>query len=153
MTLALRLATLAQKPLLAGLFETYREELVRIGATDPGVYPFFDHYWTETGRWPYLVWHEGESAGLALVYAGSISGQRADHSLAEFYIAPSHRREGIGAAAAGLIFAAHPGQWELAIYKGNAPALAFWPQAMARAGGRAPERLDRGEDWVCRFAV
>ena len=46
--------------------------------------------------------------------------------LAEFWVAPEHRRGGTGAAFARALFARLPGSWELTVLPKNTPALAFW---------------------------
>lgn len=47
-------------------------------------------------------------------------------TLAEFFVLPRHRRQGIGRGVARALFSKHPGSWRLYVDNGNRGGLAFW---------------------------
>jgi predicted acetyltransferase len=107
------------------------------GLHDPLDFPNFDLYWIEPWRSPWWLLREDACAGLALVSDRyHPSGLPVDHGLVEFYVAPEFRRKGVGLAGAGALFHALPGQWELMVSRRNPGSTAFWPRAIAAAGGR-----------------
>jgi predicted acetyltransferase len=83
-------------------------------------YRYLDHYWTEPGRFAYLITADGQIAGMALVRQGP------PHSMAEFLVMPRYRRSGVGASAAGQVFASLSGPWQVREIPGNDAAVAFW---------------------------
>lgn len=151
--IVVRLATRAEKPVLAAMLSAYLAELGQYGEVDAG-YPYFDAYWQEPeSRWPYLVTLDGEPCGFALVNRWSVSGLGMDFSVAEFYVAPDARRGGVGCEAAGRVLSARPGLWELGVLAGNEPALTFWPRAIAQTGAGAPERIEKQDEVIFRFRI
>lgn len=120
---------------------------------DPTDYPHFDAYWTDADRRPFWVLVNGETAGFALVNGHSPSGLGCDASVAEFCILPRWRRAGTGLTAARAVFATTPGLWELQVYEATAPALAFWPRAIAAAGAREVSEISLADRRVHRFRV
>ena len=90
-----------------------------------GAYPYFDAYWEEVDRLPFLIEIDGEVAGICLV-------RRRDGgwSIAEFSVVPEQRRRGVGrgavevlAARARFDGAAH---LEAKVHPNNREALPFW---------------------------
>lgn len=120
---------------------------------DPTAYPYFDAYWTEPDRRPFWIVVSGEAVGFALINRHSPSGLGCDAAVAEFCVLPPWRRAGIGLAAARAVFATTPGLWELQVYEATAPALAFWPRAIAAAGGREVTEVSLDARRVHRFRV
>jgi predicted acetyltransferase len=120
---------------------------------DPTDYPHFDAYWTEPERRPFWIVAGGQTAGFALVNRYAPSGLDCDAAVAEFCILPPWRRAGIGLAAARAVFATTPGQWELQVYEATAPALAFWPRAIAAAGARDATQVFLEHRRIHRFRV
>ena len=120
---------------------------------DPTDYPNFDAYWTEPERRPYWIQAGADRVGFALVNRYSPSGLDCDAGVAEFCILPPWRRAGIGLAAACAVFATRPGLWELQVYEATAPALAFWPRAIAAAGAREATEISLADRRVYRFRV
>ena len=117
-------------------------------------YRFFDLYWTETQtRWPYWICSDGHLVGFTLVNTWSPSGLGTDYSIAEFYITPEARRRGLGAQALIALTRQHPGRLELGILEKNAPALAFWPKAIERAGARDVSAACRANQIIYRFVM
>jgi predicted acetyltransferase len=152
MTFAVRLAVPAEKTGVADLMRRYYGELSAFGAHDD-LDPYFDLYWSEPGRWPYLVDVAGATAGFIFVNTYSPSGLGTDFSIAEFYISPGYRRQGIGTAALEYVLIHHPGQWELSILPGNRTAVSFWSRAIPAAGAVSWVQLDRPEYTVIRFTA
>ena len=118
---------------------------------DPRSYDHFDPYWVDPARHPYWIAADGERVGFCLVNAHAPSGQAIDHAVAEFCILPAHRRGGLGRAAVGAVLARHPGQWELQVYRANTGGLVFWPRALAAAGVKARQVLQREDRVIHRF--
>ena len=118
------------------MLATYLRELARFepGAAppEPHDHPWLPLYWEEPGRHPFLVVENGEVAGFALVRRVD-AGADVSSVLAEFYVAPAHRRRGVGRAAALEVLRRFPGSWRVRRLSGNAPAAAFWGRVLAEA--------------------
>jgi predicted acetyltransferase len=153
----LKPVALADKPALWDMMTGYLIEHARkvdpAGVYDPLDAPYFDLYWVEASRRPYWIDHEGERAGFVLVNEWSPSGLGTQHSIAEFNISPLSRRRGLGLAATLAAFRAHPGQWELQVYRANPEGMAFWPRAISAARASAWETLERDDRVIHRFVI
>lgn len=117
------------RPLLRQLVELYLydfSEFDQRDVDDEGLYGYrwFDAYWSEPGRHPFLFRVDGHPAGFALVRAG------ASTEMAEFFILRKYRGNGAGSEAAGKIFASFPGRWLISQVPGNEPATRFWRAAI-----------------------
>ena len=138
-------ATPADEPTIANMFQFYIYDFTEMWAGDAigelqedgrfAPYEWLNRYWVEPGREAWLIRVGGHLAGFALLNQETRTGRPADWDMAEFFIVRKHRRSGAGTAAAHAIFAAHPGQWELAIARRNLGAQAFWPRIVAAAPG------------------
>src|SRR5947208_2729626 len=111
-------ASLSDKPVLRQLLQLYLYDFSEIDGRDldeHGVYGyrFLDHYWTETGRHPFLFRCEGQWSGFALIRAGE------PNSVAEFFVLRKYRRLGVGARAGQHLFARFPGNWMVEQVAGN----------------------------------
>lgn len=116
--------------LLKSLLNAYLQELrmyrqIPVGATTASEYPYLQLYWSEAGRYPFLLKVSGELAGFALVRQVA-EKPKPCMSMAEFYVSPSKRRQGVGWEAVQRLFHQFPGAWELQVIKGNQPAMEFW---------------------------
>jgi len=93
------------------------------GRTEP--YPYFDAYWIEPERLPFLLEDGSDVVGLCLVRVRDDGW-----SIAEFYVVPDRRRGGVGRAAveavAVLARAAGAVQLEAKVHPDNQEALPFW---------------------------
>jgi predicted acetyltransferase/CYTH domain-containing protein len=113
------------RSVLRRLLQLYLHDFSELLDTDvdpQGEFPYryLDHYWTEPGRHPFLIQVEGAWAGFALVRA-------CPHwDMAEFFVMRKYRRQGVGRAAAHLVFAAFPGTWEVRQLEANTGATRFW---------------------------
>jgi predicted acetyltransferase len=120
---------------------------------EPGGYPHFDAYWSEPERHPYWIEQGDQRAGFVLVSPHSPSELGTDHSISEFCILPPWRRSGVGLAAAKAALSAHPGLWELQVYRGNPDGMPFWPKAIAAAAARELELIERDDRVIYRFRI
>lgn len=118
---------------------------------DPTDYPHFDAYWTQTERRAFWILADELRAGFVMLNRFSPSGLGCDAAVAEFCVLPPWRRIGVGLAAAKAAFALTSGVWELQVYRATAPALAFWPRAIAAAGARQAREISRVDRVVHRF--
>jgi len=155
----IRRAALGEKPALAAMIKAYIQELADLNVLDnpqgfmDRLPPELDLYWTDPSRTPYLVTHDDQIAGFALINQVSHSGQPVDAAIAEFYVTPKTRKQGIGRTAALTAFAAHPGQWEMWVSKANAPAQAFWKQTTNAPQITDHKTLDDEDGVIHRFMV
>lgn len=119
--LSVRLAKEHDRELLRGLLADYLFEFD--GRMEP--YPFFDAYWSEPERLPFLIDADGEVVGLCLVRV-----RDEGWSIAEFSVVPERRRAGIGRAAvdgiADAARAAGAAYLEAKVHPDNRQALPFW---------------------------
>jgi len=128
--LEVRTANKAEEPLIKSLLDAYLRELssyrdIAVDATMVVDYPYLHLYWSELERYPFILRSSSELAGFALIR--QIAAQPATcMSVAEFYVVPDKRRQGLGRAAAQLLWKRFPGTWQLQVMKGNQPAMEFW---------------------------
>ena len=132
--LRVRLATPADRMPLYRMLELYQYELSDIWDQDldpNGEYGYsLDRYWQDPHCSPYLILAGNAFAGFALVdKAVRVPGD--DFWMDQFFVMKKYRRLGFGRAAAGEVFALHPGQWQVGQMAGNLPAQAFWRRTIA----------------------
>jgi predicted acetyltransferase len=143
-----------------GVYPEYLEELARATHAGTGVFPVFGEHGPRDdellARWfrddrshPLLILDDGRAAGFALVSRPLVpprTAADAEYRMAEFFVRRSHRRRGIGRAAAELIFSRFAGRWEIAEALANADAVSFWRRVvLAYTRGRYDERVADGE--------
>ncbi len=129
----LRLCEKLNQHIIADLWQLYCYDLhtysnlaniyYQDGRYEPMAY--FDNYWDESNRFPYVLYKNHEPVGFALVHDISVN-PKADWKLAEFFIMAPFRREGLGQFLIEQLFQKHQGLWELSVLKDNVPALQFW---------------------------
>ncbi len=94
-----------QEPVVANLLELYAHdfsELRRRNLREDGRFGYeaLPLYWTEQGRYPFLIRVDGSLAGLVLVKRGAgISGVEVVWDMAEFFVVRGCRRRGVGTQA------------------------------------------------------
>lgn len=76
-----------------------------------------------------------------------------DHCLAEFYVQPSSRRRGLGAALARLTLGGLPGTWELSVLRSNIAALEFWRRVLPSIASSSPLENTWPHQVAFRFTV
>src|SRR4051794_28266456 len=152
-------AALEDATLLANLLELYQHDLsaafqVDVGADGRFGYDKLPLYWSEPQRrFPYLIRSDNRIAGFAFATLGSpASDDPTMHDVAEFFVLRKHRRGGIGARAAHLLFDRHPGPWSVRVFERNRGALEFWNSAIA-AYVSHHEHEQRGEWHIFRFGT
>ena len=131
----LRKVTPADRTLLFNLLQKYLCEMTRYypdPVDDDGTidYPYFDAYFTDDDRAAYILLSNGQIAGFAMVNRHSCIGETIDHAMAEFFVLPSHRRNGVARDAVKLLLPLHPGRWEIKYHLRNEGAAAFWQEAV-----------------------
>jgi predicted acetyltransferase len=102
----------------------------------------------DANAFPLVILKAAEPVGFAMVARASPSaGQpRIDYRMAEFFIARTRRRLGIGAIAVQLILSRFAGRWEITEYLRNAAAVSFWRRVVATyTRGNYQERIANGE--------
>lgn len=102
----------------------YEDDNAIFELNDDGIYPirYFDLYWSEKTRFPYLLKANDKNIGLALVR------EREDGyiEIAEFFILKKYKGNGAGRFMANAIFDLHKGNWEIRALMKNIPAQNFW---------------------------
>ncbi|WP_282033902.1 GNAT family N-acetyltransferase [Metabacillus indicus] len=134
MSYQLSLADVSKKPVFENLMQFYLYDFSEFnnaavnvkGLFDP--YAYLDKYWVEEGRFPYLIVHNGEFAGFALVRFDLSENV---YSIAEFFILKKFRRNSLGTTAAHDLFRLHPGKWEVTQIERNVPARRFWEKTIS----------------------
>jgi predicted acetyltransferase len=135
------------KPVMRRLVELYRYDFSEFDGADVGAhgefgYRYFDCYWTEPKRYPYLFRLDDYWAGFAMVREGP------PHDMAEFFVMKKYRGRGIGRQAATELFGRFPGRWALRQQIFNPVATAFWravipqPYAERRQGEEVVQEFD-----------
>jgi predicted acetyltransferase len=135
------LAAREQEPVLANLLELYAHDFSELRDLDIGEDGRFGYgalplYWTETGRFPFLVRVGGRLAGLVLVRRGSgSSGEAVVWDMAEFFVIRGYRRRRIGTKVAHEVWRRFPGRWEIRAMQKNDAARRFWQEAISSFTG------------------
>lgn len=138
------------KNTLSRLLRDYAIELLPYGNNpqeEVQDYKYLPDYFTDPERSAFLIKVSNEVAGFVLVNTHTLMEPQA-HSIAEFYVVPAFRHDGVGRDAAVLAFKKFPGRWEVAQMKANQPAIAFWRRIINEAtSGQYHEVMLDSEDW------
>ena len=125
-----------EKSVLSHLMELYQYDFSDFEGTDVNQYglygyTYFDHYWTETKRFPYFFKVDGKLAGFVLVCDYCYVRKDEDALfMAEFFVMKKYRLKGIGKTAAMTVFKNHPGKWELTVHPKNPTSQLFWQRVI-----------------------
>lgn len=132
MNIKLESVSIQQKSALRNLLELYAYDFTEFIPDDVDQhglygYKYLDHYWTEEGRHPFIIYIDGKIAGFVLVRRYYVSNLR-DYvfSIAEFFVMKKYRKQGVGKNVALRMFNLFQGIWEVAEVEENRPARAFW---------------------------
>jgi len=142
---------------IESVYRDYLDDL----APDTGIFPVLGEVGhrepDQIQRWfgdphvyPLTILNASEPVGFAMVaratrHAGSAQ-QRVDYRMAEFFIARTRRRLGIGQMAVQLILSRFAGRWEITEYLRNEAAVNFWRRVVASyTRGSYQERIVNGE--------
>jgi predicted acetyltransferase len=159
MQVSVDLAPRSDREIVANLLDLYLYEFADMIERDIGddgryAYAGLDAYWSEPGRYPFLIRVDGKLAGFALVAEQRIlDGTSPGHLMVEFFVLRPCRRRGIGRMAAMQLFDAFLGLWWVGQLAGNAPAQAFWRAVIGQytCGSYREERWqDDGERGIAQ---
>jgi ribosomal-protein-alanine N-acetyltransferase len=106
------------------------------------------HWVGDPHTYPLIILKGSERVGFARVVRAVASAAQPgiEYRMAEFFVARSRRRLGIGQTAVQLILSRFAGRWEITEYLRNAEAVSFWRGVVARyTQGRYQERIINGE--------
>ncbi|HEV3179160.1 MAG TPA: GNAT family N-acetyltransferase [Steroidobacteraceae bacterium] len=106
------------------------------------------HWFGDPHTYPLIILKGSERVGFARVVRAVASAAQPgiEYRMAEFFVARSRRRLGIGQTAVQLILSRFAGRWEITEYLRNAEAVSFWRGVVARyTQGRYQERIINGE--------
>jgi predicted acetyltransferase len=136
----------------------YRDYLAELSASKTGLFPalgdwearegeFLAGWFADSSAHPFVLLSDGRHVGFALVSRPPpFPKTPVDYRMAEFFIAHSARRRGVGASAAALLFNRFAGNWEVLEDEGNRPALLFWRRVIGQqTAGRFSETRGSGE--------
>jgi len=132
-------AIASDSPLLQNLLQLYIHDLsdvfpqVELGHDGRFRYDHLPLYWSDARRrFAFIIRYERRPAGFAFATRGSPAVADPDVlDVAEFFVIPSHRRAGIGRAAAFLLWNLLPGKWTVRVLEKNDAGLAFWRDVVA----------------------
>ena len=135
MNIEIQPASIEDKPVLQNLLQLCLHDYSEFNGKDVNAYglfdyPYLDYYWTEPGRYPFLVRVGGKVAGFVLVRNLEADRDESLWQMAEFFILRKYRRQGIGRSVANWVCDRFEGQWEITQEEGNFPARAFWQKVM-----------------------
>lgn len=136
MSLEIRQAEIEDKLILRNLLEIYQHDHSEFDGDDVDQfgrygYHFLDHYWTERGRYAFIVYVSGAIAGFALVRTLAEGEKGKVYSMAEFFIMRKYRGQGHGRTVAHALFDRFPGQWQVRQVPRNLPAQTFWRKVIS----------------------
>lgn len=128
-------------PLNTGIFPILGE----VGHREPDQ---ISRWFADSGSYPLLIVKSAAAVGFAMVArVTQLAGRPSvDYRMAEFFIARSERRRGIGQTAVQIIFNRFAGRWEINEYLRNPAAVNFWRRVVAaHTHGDYQERIVNGE--------
>ena len=139
MTVTVKKASRNRLPVFERLTQLYLYDFSEIEGFDVDQTGLFRHaplrlktYWTESDRFPFLIYVDRKIAGFVLVNAYTCLEENAGgKSIAEFFIMRKYRRQGIGKRAAFSVFDRFPGKWEVRQIRSNLDGLRFWKDVIA----------------------
>ena len=106
------------------------------------------HWFADPNTFPLIILKGSEPVGFARVVRAVASAAQPgiEYRMAEFFVARSRRRLGIGQIAVQLILSRFAGRWQITEYLRNEEAVNFWRRVVARhTQGRYQERIINGE--------
>jgi predicted acetyltransferase len=144
--------------LLSNLMELYVHDLsaafpnVALGPDGRFGYPGLDSYLAGSpARSAFLVRAGERTAGFALVNRGSPASDDPEVlDVAEFFVLRQFRGQGVGRAAAALLWDRMPGTWTVRAAVRNAEAVAFWRRvvtAYAKDAASESDYASGGTPW------
>lgn len=148
-------ASLEQKPVLHRLMQMYLHDTSEFTGDDVNreglfTYRYFDEYWTEPDRVPFLVYCDAALAGFVLVNTYTVVLEPgAGRSIAEFFIMRKYRLRGVGRRAAFHAFDMFPGLWEVREHVDNLAGQQFWRTVIGEyTVGAFSEAILNDDKWI-----
>ena len=102
----------------------YQDETAIFETNEKGIYEskYFDCYWTDKDRFPYLLKQDEKIIGFAFVR----KNEENYIEIAEFFILNEYKSKGLGSFMAKNLFDLHKGNWEIRTLLKNKSAQTFW---------------------------
>jgi len=131
-------ATIDQRPILANLLELYTYDFTEFCDFDIGDdgrygYEYLPLYWTESTRFPFLIYVDEKLAGFVFVQRGCpISDDEDVWDISEFFVMKKYKRLGVGSSAALKIWSQFKGRWQVRVQEKNFVACSFWFKAIKK---------------------
>lgn len=148
-------ASLEQKPVLHRLMQMYLHDTSEFTGDDVNreglfTYRYFDEYWTEPDRVPFLVYCDAALAGFVLVNTYTVVLEPdTGRSIAEFFIMRKYRLRGAGRRAAFHAFDMFHGLWEVREHVDNLAGQQFWRTVIGEyTGGAFSETVLNDDKWT-----
>lgn len=138
----------------------YRDYLDDLAPLNTGIFPVLGEvghrepdqitrWFSDSTAQVLAIVKNSKPVGFAMVARGTPQAGKArpvDFRMAEFFIARSQRRLGIGRTAVQLILNRFAGRWEITEYLRNPAAVSFWRRVVALyTQGNYQERIVNGE--------
>ena len=116
------LAPIEKKHIIRHLLELYVHDMSEWEQTDVNEaglygYKYLDHFWTEDGRYPYLMTADGHYCGFAFVRTAPVQGEY--NSIAEFFIMRKYRKHGLARHLLEYVHEHHLGEWSHSAHINN----------------------------------
>ena len=145
-TVTLRRAEQQHAATLANLLELYCYDMsayfpIEVGADGRFGYQALPSYFSQPeSRFAYLMFVDDKLAGFAMATLGSAASSDPDVlDVAEFFVMRGHRKQGVGARAAALMWNELRGRWIVRVASSNLPGIAFWTRAISHYTRQAAE--------------
>lgn len=130
----IQIVSINEKESLRKYFFEYLIELSRFDPTiimdEQGtpIYNWYDCYWEEKGRYPFLLNIDNQFAGLALVR----ELEPEHYEIAEFYVLPKFRKDNNAIDFAAQITELFDGRFSFSTRSENLRAVKFWNKFVLR---------------------
>jgi predicted acetyltransferase len=135
--------------------DVYRDYLFDLAPAATGLFPLLADAGQRESEQADRLFADAQARVLTICYASGPVGfarisvrvhSPAEFSMADFFIARSWRRRGIGAEAVRLILDRFEGAWLITEHLRNDPAVQFWRQVVSGyTAGKFQERIVNGE--------
>ncbi|MBT4160865.1 MAG: GNAT family N-acetyltransferase [Gammaproteobacteria bacterium] len=128
----IELASIDDKPIIEDLMQDYlgglsafTDDLLSVNGRYQ--YPYLDHYWSDPARHPFLIKSGKTVVGFVLSREEiNPAGGSVVMEIAELYVVPEYRQQGLGRRTAIEIWQQSPGTWRVCVLKDNKVAYKFW---------------------------
>jgi predicted acetyltransferase len=133
-------ATLADYPVIQNMGRFYVYDMSEyLGHNDgweipeDGLYECIDlkKYWETGSGFPFLICHQNELAGFAIV-DNKGSDASINYNMAQFFILRKFKNKGLGQYVAHQLFNRFKGTWEVMVMPDNIGAYQFWKKVISK---------------------